>query len=102
MNTIVKNNSKRAIIVPGVGELAMLGGLVAPGATLEVGESLTQTDFMRHLESVGDIVITSAPVASTSSDELEALRDQAEMLGITVNKRWGAAKLQEEIDKVAG
>lgn len=101
MNVTVKNNAKCALVIPGVGSLALLDGLVAPGDSIEVDEELTKTDFMRQLVSVGHIVITGAVIeAEPQTDELDALREQADMLGIQHNKRWGAAKFREEIAKL--
>lgn len=97
MNVTVKNIAKRAIVVPGVGELALLEGLVAPGDSLTVDESLTKSDFIQHLVSTGDLIVTGAEVETV---DLSALREQAETLGIQHNKRWSAAKFREEIGKV--
>lgn len=102
MTVKLTNNAKCAIIVPGVGELAKLEGLVAPGDSIEVDESLTKSDFIQHLIDEGYLVVSGVqPVAvTTEPDELDALREQAEMLGIEVDKRWKAGRLREEITKL--
>lgn len=101
MNVTVKNIAKRAIVVPGVGELALLEGLVAPGDSVVVDESLTKTDFIRHLVRKGELVITGVVIEpEPENDELTALREQADMLGIQHNKRWGVVKFREEIAKL--
>lgn len=101
MNVTVKNTAKRAIIVPGVGDIALLEGMIAPGASLEVDEALTQTDFIRHLVSIGELSVGAASTpAPVETGDIDALREQAEMLGIDVDKRWKAGRLQEEISKL--
>lgn len=45
---------------------------------------------------------TSVPPLTQSDMDIERLRMKAERLGITVDKRWGAKRLQSEIDSVQG
>ena len=102
MNVILKNNAKSGIIIPGVGELAKLDGLVAPGDTISVDEQLTKTDFIQHLIETGHLIVagTEVTVEAEPTGDIEALREQAEILGIEVDKRWKAGRLREEIAKL--
>lgn len=97
----IKNNAKSAIIIPGVGDIAKLDGIVAPGDTLTVDEQLVKSDFVQHLVSTGELIVTGAVIEPEPENQvLSALRGQAEMLGISVNKRWGVDRLREEITKL--
>lgn len=40
--------------------------------------------------------------APAPADDLDALRKQAEDAGVTVDKRWGAPKLRQEIEAATG
>jgi hypothetical protein len=72
---------------------------IKPGENpaVEVPDELCKSDFVKALLKSRDLTIESAP--TTDSDDLEALRDEAMLLGIKVDKKWDAAKLQSEIDK---
>jgi len=56
--------------------------------------------FLQILVKDGNVDILDGPDKSEAKepDPLEGLRDEAEGLGITVDKRWGEAKLKEAID----
>ena len=62
-----------------------------------------------ELAAAKDAKIAAAAEAEAQAAEpgdevpdIEALRARAEELGVDVDKRWGAARLQTEIDKAAG
>lgn len=97
---LLKNNAKRLITVNGP---LTDGGYpehydIKPGENpaVEVPDALCTSDFVKNLMRIGELTQVSAP---THSDDLEALRDEAMLLGIRIDKKWDAAKLQSEIDK---
>lgn len=49
----------------------------------------------------GLFVVSATDEADEQPDDIDALRAEAEGLGIDVDKRWGAARLRAEIDKKA-
>lgn len=72
---------------------------------LEVGDAFeanTRDARMFVLLGKAQEVKTSEPLPLPQSvqDELDTLRAQATEVGINVDRRWGAARLQEEIAKV--
>lgn len=56
--------------------------------------------------AAGDLVVVgeepSPPAAQPSAPDLDALRAQAAELGVAVDGRWGAKRLQAEIDAARG
>lgn len=44
-------------------------------------------------------MLTEVGEDETEDDDIDELRAQAEELGIQVDKRWKASRLQQEIDK---
>lgn len=67
-----------------------------------VGTSLTLSD--KQAEALGSRVAPintdeSIDMTEATEDDLEALRAKAKDLNIAVNARWGAKKLQTEIEK---
>lgn len=101
---LLKNNAKRLITVNGP---LTDGGYpehydIKPGENpaVEVPDALCTSDFVKNLMRIGELTQVSAPITPTASDDLEALRDEAMLLGIRVDKKWDAAKLQSEIDKL--
>jgi len=57
---------------------------------------LCQSDFVQHLLSTRDLTVEAVPAAG---NDLGALRDEALLLGIKVDKKWDAPRIQSEIDK---
>lgn len=47
------------------------------------------------------VVETTEPAQETSADDLATLRDALAAKGVSVDGRWGAARLREELAKVA-
>lgn len=97
----LKNNAKRLITINAP---MTEGGYttfydVKPGdnPAVEVPDELCKSDFVKNLIDTGDLIKVAAPEAD---DDLEALRDEAMLLGIDVKKTWNAAKIRAEIDKV--
>ena len=43
---------------------------------------------------------SAVPPTAERGDDIEKLRTEAEALSISVDRRWGARRLQDEIDKV--
>lgn len=90
------NKAVCAFIIPGVGQGSSLDGLVAPGATITVDDSVADSDFVRNLIDIGDL----EEIESRAGDgDIEALREQAGRAGVKVNKTWGETRLREEIAK---
>lgn len=56
-------------------------------------------DHEEELRDAGYMSIGEGPVPSDDTTDLVA---EAESLGIKVDKRWGAARLAEEIEKAKG
>ena len=53
---ILKNTARCGIILPGLGELAELKGLVAPGETIEVPDEVADSEYVKNLVNIGEIV----------------------------------------------
>lgn len=101
---LLRNLSRRLITVNG--PMSATGNHdehypIKPGdnPAVEVPSSLCTSDFVQHLLKTGDLIAVAAPI---EPDDLEALRDEAMLLGVTIGKGWNAAKLRAEIDKVNG
>lgn len=100
MSVTLFNNAVCAFIIPGVGEGSSLDGLVAPGGTITVADSVADSDFVRNLIDIGDLQETEAR-ADDGDDDINSLREQAGRAGVRVNKTWGKARLLDEIAKAA-
>ena len=106
MKVALKNNAKCGIIIPGVGELGDLKGMIVPGEILEVESEFTKNDFVRNLLETGELSYMSAvpvdideePADEMAGVDIDTLRKQCDLLGIDYTPRWGAAKLQQAID----
>ena len=74
----------------------------ADAEVVAVPDRLVSTAFVQALIKSGDIINTGAgePDAPTEVETLDSLRLQCDTLGISYDKRWKAARLQAEIDKV--
>lgn len=71
---------------------------VVPGGTeMEIPNRLANSPFVQALAKEGQVVLSDV-----GEDEAEDsdLYSEAEELGIQVDKRWKASRLQQEIDKV--
>lgn len=97
---LLRNNSKRLITINAP---MTEGGYttfsdIKPGdnPAVEVPDHLTKSDFVQHLLKSRDLTVEAAPAAD---DDVGALRDEAMLLGIKVDKKWDAARIQSEIDK---
>lgn len=98
---LLKNLSRRLITINGPMSTAGLHDEhypIKPGdnPAVEVPDTLCTSDFVKHLLKTGDLIAVAATI---EPDDLEALRDEAMLLGITVSKGWNATKLRTEIDK---
>jgi len=69
--------------------------IVPTAEEIEIPNRLAHSAFAQALAKDGHIVLTD--VGEDESDE-EDLRAEAEELGVKVDKRWKADRLQQEID----
>lgn len=67
--------------------------LLPAGDSVEAPESIKDSKFFTLLLREGSVRITDDTV-----DPLQTLRDEAEELGVSVDKRWGEAKLRQSIE----
>lgn len=106
---LVKNNVARLITLNARlqnGEPVSVD-LVPASAPVPVNDALLSTRFAKVLIESGDISVfdagsnsgDDADQASDPSDELKDLRAELDELGKKYDKRWGVARLQEEIQK---
>lgn len=96
---LLRNNSKRLITINAP---MAEGGYttffdIKPGENpaVEVPDELCKSDFVKNLLDTGDL---TRMTPAEASDDLGALRDEAMLLGIKVDKKWDAARIQSEID----
>jgi len=72
---------------------------VVPGgnesAEVEIPNRLAQSEFVQALAKDGHIILSDVGDVESEDDDLRA---EAEELGIKVDKRWKADRLQQEID----
>jgi len=75
--------------------------LIPGGGEVHVPDRLVKSKFVQALIASGDIVNLGQAEADapTAGEELEALRQQCDLLGIEYDGRWKAGRLQAEIDK---
>jgi hypothetical protein len=97
---LLRNNSKRLITINAP---MTEGGYttffdIKPGENpaVEVPDHLCGSDFVKTLLKSRDLTVEAALAAD---DDVGALRDEAMLLGIKVDKKWDAARIQSEIDK---
>jgi hypothetical protein len=98
---LLRNNSRRLITI----NAPMTDGGyttfydIKPGENpaVEVPDELCKSDFVKNLLNTGDL--TRMTPADTDGDDVGSLRDEAMLLGIKVDKKWDAARIQSEIDK---
>ena len=70
------------------------------GDEVEIPNRLAHGAFAQALAKEGHILLTEVGEDEQEDSDIDELRAQAEELGIQVDKRWKAARLQQEIDKV--
>jgi hypothetical protein len=98
--TILRNAARCNIILPFVGE--ELEGLVSPGDEITVGPATMETDFVKNLIEIGELIdLGDVHEYDAGELSLEELRAKCDELGIERSDRWSRAKLQLEIAKVA-
>lgn len=106
---LVKNNVARLITLNALlqnGD-AVSVDLVPASSPVQAADALLETRFAKALIESGDISVfdagsnsgDDADQESDPSDELEDLRAELDELGKKYDKRWGVARLQEEIQK---
>ncbi len=64
-------------------------------AEVEIPNRLAHSEFAQALAKDGHIILSDVGDAESDDDDLRA---EAEELGIKVDKRWKADRLQQEID----
>jgi hypothetical protein len=76
--------------------------LMPAGDAVEVPEEAKASKFLRALEKEGSVTVRASEDQESlldDIDDLAELREEADDLGITVDKRWGESRLREEIEK---
>lgn len=103
----LKNEAARLITIKHVvdGELNSYQILPGENPAVEVPDAVGKIDFVKSLLENGDLRRVGADElgdeSEDDSDDIDVLREQAGRAGVKVNKTWGAARLREEIAKVA-
>ncbi|EKT4497395.1 hypothetical protein QEM27_005220 [Pseudomonas putida] len=102
----LKNEAARLITINHLVDGVETSYPILPGENpaAEVPDAVKKIDFVKALLKSGDLRIVGADEAEDDSDDgddIESLREQAGRAGVKVNKTWGAARLREEIAKVA-
>lgn len=71
---------------------------IKPGENpaVEVPDALCGSDFVKNLINIGELIVLQSEASPVDTD---ALRDEAMLLGIKVDNKWDAARIQAEIDK---
>lgn len=69
----------------------------ADSAEVEIPNRLAHSTFAQALAKDGHIILSDV-TEDEPEDDLDALREEAEKLGIKVDKRWKAERIQQEID----
>lgn len=97
----MKNEAARLITINADGQkYQVLPGL---NPAVEVPDAVAKIPFVQALLKNGSLRRAGEDEleADEGDDEIEALREQAKELGISVDKRWGEKRLLEEIAKAA-
>jgi hypothetical protein len=95
---LVKNKAPRLIVIDFKGKKYRL---MPAGDAVEMPDAAKkESAFLRSLITEGQVAIVSGQQDDLLEDDdgLDALRTEAEDLGIKVDKRWGEAKIREAID----
>lgn len=75
---------------------------VVPGGDgsvdVEIPNRLAHSPFVQALAKEGHVVLSDVGEDESEDADIDELRAQAEALGIKVNKRWKAEKLQVAIE----
>lgn len=98
----LKNEAARLIIINMRDGETETGYQILPGENpaVEVPDAAAKLDFVKALLKSGDLRRVGADELEVDEgDEEPTLAEQAEALGIKVDKRWGDEKLREEIAK---
>lgn len=108
---LVRNNSKRLIILNGGkhtlqtkdGEILKVVPpqkykILPGGGEADVPDEVVSRSFAKALVASGDLALVGPSAQAEPEEGIDALRDEAESLGVKVDKRWKADRLQKEID----
>lgn len=73
---------------------------ILPGnnPAVEVPDALCKSAWVQNLIDIGELVSLAAPAPGDDAEELETLRDEAMLHGITVDPSWTVAQLRTAID----
>lgn len=69
----------------------------AGSVAVDVPNSIAKSSFVKALVEDGSLILSDV-TEDEPEDDLDALREEAEKLGIKVDKRWKAERIQQEID----
>lgn len=69
----------------------------AGSVAVDVPNSIAKSPFVKALVEDGSLILSDV-TEDEPEDDLDALREEAEKLGIKVDKRWKAERIQQEID----
>lgn len=103
----LKNEAARLITIRHIVDGAKVSYQILPGENpaVEVPDEVAKTAFVKALIQNGDLRRVGADElgdeSEDDSDDIDVLREQAGRAGVKVDKTWGAARLREEIAKVA-
>lgn len=103
----LKNEAARLITINHLVDGVETSYPILPGENpaVEVPDAVAKIDFVKALLKNGDLRRVGADELEGEDDDeddgedIDALRAEAESLGIKVDKRWKDAKLREEIAK---
>ncbi|EKT4497367.1 hypothetical protein QEM27_005192 [Pseudomonas putida] len=102
----LKNEAARLITIRHIVDGAKVSYQILPGENpaVEVPDEVAKTAFVKALIQNGDLRRVGADEGDDEGedeDDIATLREQAGRAGVKVDKRWSAARLREEIAKVA-
>lgn len=70
----------------------------AGSVAVQIPDSAAKIVFVKALVDSGDLILTDVGEDEADDGDIDALRAQADALGIEYDKRWGVKKLQSAID----
>lgn len=73
--------------------------LMPAGEPVKVPDEAMKSAFLKSLLDSGDIKVDETTGQSGDDDAIDALRVEAKDLGVSIDNRWGEARLKEEIEK---